>query len=109
MDFIDFYARATPTPRAKQAPTAWEGKDGESARARGVNTADEFAVFTAITEECRKTGNVGAHLSHREIARRLRASPDGVEKIVDGLLARGVIRAQIGLLGLRLLVPSSAN
>jgi hypothetical protein len=109
VDFIDFYTQAKPTPVAKAAPTPWDGIEGERARQRGVRTADEFAVLNVIEAECRASKSIGVHLSDSVIARRLRASPDGVERIIQALIMRGVVRADSGLFGERVLVPSAAK
>ena len=105
MDFIDFYERVRPRVRAEKSPTLWDGPEGDRARKSGIQTADEFAVFNVIAAECAKRQVRSAFISEPEIARRLKASPSGVDKIVQNLILRGALRVEPGLLGVRALAP----
>jgi hypothetical protein len=104
MDFIDLYVRRR-TRVAKSAPTAWEGAEGEQARARGIRTEAELAVVQVIEEAHRSSKGSGAYLTDGEIARRLKASPESVARIMHDLVLRGVVRADGGILGVRRLTP----
>jgi hypothetical protein len=104
MDFIDLYVRKR-TRVAKSAPSAWEGKAGEQARARGIRTEAEMSVVQVIEEAHRSNKDSGAYLTDGDIARRLKASPENVARIVQNLVLRGVVRSDGGMLGVRRLVP----
>jgi hypothetical protein len=102
---IFFYERATPTTAAvKAAPTPWEGKAGERARAKGVRDKDQFAIFSLIEAEAAKTSD-GTYFSDGEIARRTKMTEPYVAALVQDLIVRGVVRATSGMLGRRALVP----
>jgi len=104
MDFIDLYVRQR-TRATKAAPTDWEGKAGEQARARGIRTEAELSVVQVIEEAHRSNKDSGVYLTDGEIARRLKASPERVARIVQNLILRGVVRADGGMLGVRRLLP----
>jgi hypothetical protein len=104
MDFIDLYVRQR-TRAVKSAPTAWEGEAGKQARARGIRTEAELAVVQVIQEAHRSNKDSGAYLTDGDIARRLKASPDSVARIVQNLVLRGVVRSDGGMLGVRRLIP----
>jgi hypothetical protein len=109
MDLVDLYVRKPSQRATKSEPTPWEGKEGDEARSLGVRTKEEFAVFKVIEVVHRDNEHSGAYLTNAEIARRLKASTDGVNKVVQALVLRGVIRAEAGLFGVRRLRPVNGD